>query len=300
MFSFLKKKKLLVTHSGKFHADDIFSCATLELVLEQQGYRTEVIRTRDEAIMARADFVFDVGGEYDHERGRYDHHQRGGAGEHENGIPYAAFGLIWKHYGDILTGNTEVTQHIANKLVQPIDADDNGVQIYECVRPDVAPRTLQSMLYVFRPTWCEGMSDALYDERFRELVDLAKKILAREIKVCTDTAPVCNMIRAVYEATEDKRILELHEEYPWEPFIDEYDGIIYVIYERSNTWRVQGVATSKGSYVLRKRFPENWAGLRDQELVEVSGVPDALFCHNARFLAVAKSLEGARALAKKL
>lgn len=36
----------------------------------------EVVRTRDPERLAECDVVVDVGGEYDPERHRYDHHQR--------------------------------------------------------------------------------------------------------------------------------------------------------------------------------------------------------------------------------
>ena len=52
------------------------------------------------------------------------------------------------------------------------------------------------------------------------------------------------------------------------------------------------------AFATRIKFPESWAGKRDKDLAEVSGVSDSVFCHNGRFLAVAKSKEGALALAK--
>ena len=52
------------------------------------------------------------------------------------------------------------------------------------------------------------------------------------------------------------------------------------------------------SFENRKDLPAAWAGLRDVDLQAVTGVDDAIFCHNGRFLIVAKTLEGARALAK--
>jgi uncharacterized UPF0160 family protein len=95
--SFFNKKKILVTHNATFHADDIFATATLSLLL---GGKVKVIRTRDEEIIRTGDYVYDVGGEYDASINRFDHHQKGGAGKRENGIPYAAFGLLWKTYGE--------------------------------------------------------------------------------------------------------------------------------------------------------------------------------------------------------
>jgi len=50
--------------------------------------------------------------------------------------------------------------------------------------------------------------------------------------------------------------------------------------------------------VNRKNFPKLWAGLRDEELQNVTGVPDAIFCHRGLFLAIAKSKEGAIKLAQ--
>jgi uncharacterized UPF0160 family protein len=82
--------KTIVTHNGNFHADDVFSIAAFKCIFSS----FKLIRTRDFDIIAKADIVIDVGGEYDPEAGRFDHHQRGGAGERENGIPYSSFGLI--------------------------------------------------------------------------------------------------------------------------------------------------------------------------------------------------------------
>ena len=35
--SFFNKKKILVTHNGSFHTDDVFACATLALMLEKEN-----------------------------------------------------------------------------------------------------------------------------------------------------------------------------------------------------------------------------------------------------------------------
>jgi len=45
-------------------------------------------------------------------------------------------------------------------------------------------------------------------------------------------------------------------------------------------------------------FPESWAGKNGKELAEITGVEDAIFCHNARFICSAKSKEGAMKLAQ--
>jgi uncharacterized UPF0160 family protein len=42
-------------------------------------------------------------------------------------------------------------------------------------------------------------------------------------------------------------------------------------------------------------LPAEWGG-RQQDLAEISGVRDALYCHNGCFLAEAETLEGAHKL----
>jgi uncharacterized UPF0160 family protein len=88
--------KKVATHDGSFHSDDVFAIAALQLLLGEN--EVEVVRVPKDSPSIEADYVVDVGGVYDHERRRYDHHQPG-APVRENGIPYAAFGLVWRHYG---------------------------------------------------------------------------------------------------------------------------------------------------------------------------------------------------------
>ena len=52
--------KKIVTHDGNFHADDVFSVAALKCIFPS----FELIRTRNPEIIAKADIVLDVGGEY--------------------------------------------------------------------------------------------------------------------------------------------------------------------------------------------------------------------------------------------
>ena len=82
------------THSGKFHADDVFSSALL-LYLNPQ-----ITITRGNRVPEGYDgIVFDIG------RGRYDHHQRDSR-VRENGVPYAAICLLWEEHGSGNLGET--------------------------------------------------------------------------------------------------------------------------------------------------------------------------------------------------
>lgn len=290
--SFFSKKKIVVTHNGTFHADDIFSAATLSILLNG---KIKIIRTRDSEIISKADFVFDVGGEYDPSRNRFDHHQHGGAGSRENGIPYAAFGLVWKTYGEQVCGSKQIADMLDEKLVQFIDANDNGVDVVG-LKTVVAPYLIQDVFYSFRPSWKEG---EVYDKSFMKMVTLAREILLREILKMNHALLAQSIITNAYNNAEDKRVIILDGHYPWGETLGEYPEPLFVVFPKVGTWRVECVRKQKYSFENRKSLPEAWAGLRDEDLAQVTGVPDAIFCHNGRFLAVAKSKEGALLLAQK-
>jgi uncharacterized UPF0160 family protein len=285
-------KKILVTHSGTFHADDIFSTATLSILLKG---KIKLIRTRDTALFQSADFVYDVGGIYDPTINRFDHHQPGGAGARENGIQYAAFGLVWKHYGEQICGSKEVAERIDQRLVQAVDANDNGMSLFEVTGP-TGPYTIQDMFYSFRPSWKEPEE---YDDAFLDMVEIAIGVLQREILRTRDALDAESQVREAYERASDKRIVVLEDNYPWSEILMEYPEPIYAVYLKAGLWRCEGVRKEKFNVATRKNLPEAWAGLRDGDLAQVTGVPDAVFCHRALFLAVAKSREGILALAEK-
>lgn len=288
-----KQKKILVTHDNTFHADDVFATASLSILLNGD---IKVIRTRDEKLMKKADFVYDVGGIHDPSINRFDHHQKGGAGQRDNGIPYAAFGLVWKTYGEqICGGSKDIADKIDSHLVQAVDATDNGMNLFD-LKTTVAPYLLQDIIFLFRPSWKE---DQEYDKKFMEVLKIAEVIIRREIKQTQDASLAKNIIKDAYDKAVDKRLIMLDDYYPWGEAISEYEEPLYVVFPKAGMWRIECVRKEKHSFENRKSLPETWAGKRDEQMAEASGVPDAIFCHNGRFLAVAKSKEGVLLLAEK-
>jgi len=170
-------KKKIVTHNAGFHVDDIFGVATLLLLLGEEN--CEVVRSRVPDVIESGDYVLDVGTVYDPTKNRFDHHQDGGAGERSNGIPYASFGLIWKKFGEKLSGSEAVANAIDELLVQPVDGFDNGLDIVKQGVPGLQPYLLQNVVWAFEPAWEE--KGRTHDEGFSEMVIFAKRILEREI-----------------------------------------------------------------------------------------------------------------------
>ena len=72
---------------------------------------------------------------------------------------------------------------------------------------------------------------------------------------------------------------------------------LYVMYPKSDGWGAAGGA-ARARRVRQPQGParRDWAGRSGAELAAVTGVPDAMFCHPARFYASAGSREGITAL----
>jgi len=291
------KNKKLITHNGSFHADDVFAAATLSMMLGKNGESFEIIRTRDPEIINTGDYVFDVGGIYDYKTDKFDHHQKGGAGKRENGVEYSSFGLVWKKFGLELVQSQKVFQIIDEKLVAPIDAGDNGLDLVEN-KYDVSPYFLQYFFFSMNSTWNEN--DLSNDEMFLKSVEIAKIILSREIIQARDFVLAEEEIIEDYKNSEDKKIIILRKDYSYENILNRFPEPLFVIYPRTDSvsWGVRTVREDPKSFKSRKNLPISWAGLRDEELQKITGVKDAIFCHRALFLAVARSKEGAIKLAE--
>ncbi|MTD45238.1 MYG1 family protein [Conexibacter sp. W3-3-2] len=288
----------VATHSGSFHADEVFALAVLRAVHGAEN--VEIVRTRDRELHAAADLRVDVGHRYDPATGDFDHHQRGGAGERPNGIRYASFGLVWKAFGVQACGGDEVTaRFVEEALVQGIDANDTGQTIATPVVEGVAIMGVSGVIGGFNPTWEEPEDDATVDARFHEALALAEGVLAREIRGAAATARAQEIVARCVAASADPRIVELDRSLPWMRAVHAHaPEALYVLAPKSAGWGVQAVQAVPGQFANRKDLPEAWAGLEHEALQEVTGVPDAVFCHAARFLAVARSREGAMALAR--
>ena len=292
------KKLTLVTHNGSFHTDDIFAAATLSLILEKENKEYEIIRTSDEEIIKEGDYVFDVGGEYDPKRNRFDHHQDTFTMKRENGIKFSSASLSWKHFGEKVAGSYEVWKIIDEEIIQTFDADDNGTELFKSNFPGVRPYCFTDYIYSLEPTPMEKEEDSI--KFFENALEIMKHLLQREIKVAQDRLLSSKTVVDIYKNTKDKRIIIFDNNYYWKDVIANYPEPLFVIVPRkdTNTWAVVTVKVAGSQFDNRLDLPLAWAGKRDKVLADITGVEDAIFCHKERFIAGAKSKEGAIALAK--
>ena len=289
----------LITHSGTFHADEVFSTIVLKNILDKEIFlcRTNFVNVD---LVNDAAVVYDIGG------GFLDHHQLGGNGERANGIKYASFGLVWREYGKKfleIVGSQfidEVWESIEYKLVQAIDAVDNG-QLNVIKEDGYIVYTISDYISTFNVKWDEDSQSQ--DDYFIQTVEIIEKIFESLVKDEEVKQKAKKEIElAINESKEG--ILILDKYISWnECLLDSTNPkateIYFVVFPSTRGgYNVYTVPVEVGSFESRKLLPESWAGLQDDELQNVTGVESAVFCHNARFICSAKTKEDAIKLAQ--
>lgn len=117
VISRVNKNKVICTHDGVYHADEVFCTALLFWFVND----LKVIRTRK--IDENDVFTFDVGG------GDFDHHQCDEYREGGEGI-FASFGKLWCTVGRTIKGlREEAWREIDDNFVKSIDLTDNTGQM---------------------------------------------------------------------------------------------------------------------------------------------------------------------------
>jgi len=277
---------MLVTHSGRFHADEVFATSMVLMVEEH-----EVIRSREQEIIDQADIVLDVGAEYDIERQRFDHHQNSFTEERDDGTPYATAGLIWEAFATKIFASKGLidaeqvkyaTKWVDDKLIKDIDAVDNGMYLED-------PRPSVSMII--------GMMNEpsdepeLQEEAFKKAVNFTTDIMHNIVDAAVKEAEVAAELEAYLETLEDG-ILILDKNLPYKDFISRHPEVKRVVYPRNEE--------QFGVYCNGRdnHLPERFRGLRDEELNQVSGLNDMIFCHKSGFMCVTLSQESALFMAK--
>ena len=268
-----KKDAKAFTHGGKFHADDVFSAALLLYI------NPEIVISRGNKVPEDFDgIVFDIG------RGRYDHHQKDSR-VRENGVPYAAFGLLWEALGKEILGE-ELAEHLDESFIQPLDINDNTGEKNE----------LATLIGNFNPPWdAKGGSD----EAFFQAVSVAGMILENKFERYRGNARADQRVEQVLEEHNPKdRILVLPEFIPCQKALAETE-IAFVIFPSNRGGYC--IQPQKREYSMNYKcsFPSQWLGLEGEELVKETGLSSAVFCHKGGFLMTVGELEDAKAACKK-
>lgn len=317
-----KEIETIVTHSGRFHADEVIGCMVLLALFPHM----KLVRSRDPEVINAGRFVVDVGGKWDPASGRFDHHQSDFTGCRSftdgedniiEGAKYASSGLVWKEFGEQFVRRiskdigVQISDSICTKVAREVDAAFiRYIDLVDTGEDKVAPgySGLSNLISAFNISWIEnptGDAEKRTESQFKRF-ELAIQsvhafihgIVATKISHYLAGSKVKNS-----KTMDGGRILILDQPgIQWTQIVSkEMPDVMFVIYPDSDTsqYQIRTVSYPPNQFYLASKFPGSWAGLSGSELAKVCGIEDAMFCHKGLFIAGARSLEGAIGMARK-
>ena len=254
------------THGGKFHADDVFSAALLRYL------NPEIQIERGFQVPPGYDgLVFDIGD------GPFDHHAKHSP-VRENGVPYAAFGLLWRELGPDLLGARDA-KRFDEGFVQPLDQDDNTG----------CGNQLAGIIAAYNPLWDQEADE---DACFEEAVALAGVMLKKKFDVFFAVQRAYEEVSAAL-ARHKRGIVQLERFAPWKQRLIPSKAKFVVFPSQRGGWCAQAIPAAFGTQELKVAFPAEWAGAPEQDLPGISGIETLRFCHTGRFLVTTGTREDA-------
>lgn len=319
-------QKIIGTHDGSFHCDEALAVSLLKLLPEYRG--AQVVRTRNPDILSQCHVVVDVGAKYDPDTLRFDHHQREFTGVLDGYCTkLSSAGLIYKHFGhDMLrevlksdsgdAANEEFVdicyQSIYKNFIEHIDAIDNGIAIADTPPKYYISTTLSARVGYLNPNWNEDQTPELANSRFTEAMYLTcSEFVLQASTLANSWWPARSIVQNALDGRQgvhpSGKIIVFEKACPWKEHLFEIESkmgldgtVLYALYaDQGGSWRVQAVPLDVNSFESRKKLPEEWRGLRDDELSQKSGIPGCIFIHASGFIGGNKDKEGALQMAIK-
>ncbi|XP_060086338.1 MYG1 exonuclease-like [Ylistrum balloti] len=314
------------THNGSFHCDEVLACFLLRQLPKYKD--AQITRTRDPALLDTCDIVVDVGGIFDAEKNRFDHHQRTfketmnslNPKKHWN-TKLSSAGLVYLHFGhEVLKQILELTDDdpvldivydkVYDNFVEEIDAVDNGIDQYDGEARYQISTTLSNRVRHLNPNWNE---DAEEEVQFKKAYDMVgAEFLDRVLYYKKSWIPARELVeQAIKERAEvdpSGEIVTLKSGgCPWKDHLFNIEEemclspkLKYVLYtDNSKKWRIQCVPLKIGSFENRLSLPEEWRGIRDAELSEKSGIPGCIFVHAGGFIGGNETYDGVLEMARR-
>ncbi|XP_037107966.1 UPF0160 protein MYG1, mitochondrial [Syngnathus acus] len=319
--------KKIGTHNGTFHCDEVLACFFLRQLPEYKD--AEIVRTRDPTLLAGCDIVVDVGGEFDSQRHRYDHHQRTFTETFNSLLPnkpwvtkLSSAGLVYLHFGrQLLAHLTQLKEDdkqleilfdkLYENFVEEVDAIDNGISQCDGETRYAISSTLSARVGHLNPRWNSKSQDT--EEGFKKALALVgDEFLDRLDFYITSWLPARQVVeKAVnerYKVDPSGQVMEFSQGgCPWKEHLFALEKelqvetpIKYVLYSDQNGhWRVQCVPAGLNTFQSRLPLLEEWRGIRDDELSKLSGIEGCIFVHASGFIGGNKTREGALEMTRR-
>ncbi|ADM11935.1 uncharacterized protein Eint_071760 [Encephalitozoon intestinalis ATCC 50506] len=298
---------ILVTHDGKFHLDEVMATAVLLKIYPD----SEIIRTRNMSVMRSGDIVYDVGGTFNPETNRYDHHQESfnETFSSKYKIKLSSSGLIYKYYGEKLLekyGVTKTDEHF-QRLLEEIyatyflsaDAIDNGYEIFG----EIVPRSLSHIVESFNVLNFSGGSNNEQDRRFLEAVRFVSMDLDNFMHtIINGWMPNYKYLSELISKV-DGDILCV-DRYCFIDVIPEIErkykkDINFVLKKGESSVSILAVPKKRKHFESKIPLKKEWRGLSGGKLDAISGIEGCNFVHLSGFVGSNKTIEGAIEMCKE-
>ncbi len=270
------------THDGPFHADEVTACALL--LLYQQIDADKIVRTRLLSKLKACEYICDVGGVYNPGERQFDHHQA----EYQGLLSSA--GMILQYFCDKAIIDREEYDFLNDSLILGIDAHDNG-RMEVCRGVCTFSQVISNIL----PESYDAKEDD-FNAAFNRALEFAHGHLLRLRSRHRYTLAARQAVAACMERS--KECLVFDSKLPW---LDNFFALggeqhpaLFVIMPSGDHWKLRGIPPDAEQRMkVRMPLPLEWAGLLEEDLKRVSGIPGAVFCHKGRFISVWQTKEDA-------
>eukprot|EP00475_Leptophrys_vorax_P012131 TRINITY_DN1855_c0_g1_i1.p2 TRINITY_DN1855_c0_g1~~TRINITY_DN1855_c0_g1_i1.p2 ORF type:complete len:321 (-),score=102.12 TRINITY_DN1855_c0_g1_i1:2053-3015(-) len=240
-----------------------------------------IVRTRDVDTLKACEIIVDVGGVYDPEHLRFDHHQREFKdcfSEHHK-IRLSSAGLIYKHFGkrvipEILKKHAPeinlskeqldvIYLKVYKDLIISVDGNDNGIYPYQGVKPDSiihnfkVSTDLPSRVGRLNPRWNQpDVTPAVRDQQFLKAVEITgEELTSILLQQVLSWLPVQGLVSEAianrFKHHASGQIVVLETYCPWlDTFLEVEEDLqltgakplLFVLFPDSGgSWRVQAI-----------------------------------------------------------
>lgn len=252
----------IITHNGKFHADDVCCVAILEIINNEKVVVERTNKCPETWDRSNTIVVDLLGGDYDH------HMPKENCPTYEDGTHYASFGQLCKAF------KIDFGKQFA-EIVKKIDNNDNG----EGEEVNYISKAINSM----NPPWNETMTD----EHFMAAVELAKTLLNSVIKTSMAQAEADAIALQAINDSGESKIVVLPKYVPWQNIITAQTDKTVVVFESNRGGYVgQLIPVEPGSFETVAHFPKAWHGATKENLP--SGIN---FCHASGFMIIGETIQ---------
>lgn len=290
---------LLVTHSGKFHLDEVMATAVLLKI--HPG--AQIARTRSREEIACGDIVYDVGRVCDPSANRFDHHHAEFAETFSprHKVRLSSAGLVYKYHGKrfLETYDVDPQDECFQRVFEEVyecyflsaDAIDNGYEIFG----EIVPRSLSHVVESFN-------SQNLADEqeqgaRFLEAVRLVETDMDNFMNTMVrGWIPNYKLLDGLVRKHEgDILCVDTHCFVDIIPELENKHGkdIKFVLNTAGGSVRILAVPRRKSHFESKVPLKTEWRGLAGKHLEAVSNIEGSRFVHISGFVGLSRTVEGA-------